>query len=129
MVVAGLAGRPVAYCFVLGRHGADRRHRQCRPDLLGVAGRGHKRAVALFVGCRRCNRVGLTVIANAPNPAGFSILKGCFPDGAISPLQLLVSAALPTHLAPSWFILPKSFLVDWFAVVGRSEGRRVGQGG
>src|SRR3546814_13194925 len=35
---------------------------------------------------------GLTVIANAPNPAGLSILKGCFPDGAISPLKLLVSA-------------------------------------
>src|SRR5690606_15285924 len=31
---------------------------------------------------------GLTVIANAPNPAGFSILKGCFPDEAISPKYL-----------------------------------------
>ncbi|MCD9473091.1 putative Na+/H+ antiporter, partial [Photobacterium phosphoreum] len=39
---------------------------------------------------------GLTVIANAPNPAGFSILKGCFPDGAISPLKLLLAALLPT---------------------------------
>src|SRR5690606_31485108 len=52
---------------------------------------------------------GLTVIANAPNPAGFSILKGCFPDGAISPLKLLLSAALPTLVAAVMFLLPKSF--------------------
>ncbi|MEO6825073.1 MAG: putative Na+/H+ antiporter [Nitrosospira sp.] len=40
---------------------------------------------------------GLTVIANAPNPAGFSILKGSFKDEAIHPLGLLV-AALPATL-------------------------------
>ena len=34
---------------------------------------------------------GLTVIANAPNPAGQSILKQFFPDG-ISPLGLLLGA-------------------------------------
>jgi len=34
---------------------------------------------------------GLTVIANAPNPAGQSILKQFFPDG-ISPLDLLLGA-------------------------------------
>src|SRR5690606_32796174 len=28
---------------------------------------------------------GLTVIANAPNPAGFSILKGNFENGTVSP--------------------------------------------
>jgi len=49
---------------------------------------------------------GLTVIANAPNPAGFSILKGTFPDGAISPLRLLLSAAVPTLIAASMFLLP-----------------------
>ncbi|HYF60708.1 MAG TPA: putative Na+/H+ antiporter [Burkholderiaceae bacterium] len=37
---------------------------------------------------------GLTVIANAPNPAGFAILRGHFEDGAISPLGLF-AAALP----------------------------------
>ena len=37
---------------------------------------------------------GLTVIANAPNPAGFAILRGHFQDGAISPLGLF-AAALP----------------------------------
>jgi len=49
---------------------------------------------------------GLTVIANAPNPAGFAILKGAFPDGAISPLKLLFSALLPTLIAAGMFLLP-----------------------
>lgn len=52
---------------------------------------------------------GLTVIANAPNPAGFSILKGTFPDGAISPVKLLAAAALPTLVAAGMFLLPNSF--------------------
>ena len=42
---------------------------------------------------------GLTVIANAPNPAGFSILKGYFPDQAISPLGLFLAAVPPTCVA------------------------------
>ncbi len=52
---------------------------------------------------------GLTVIANAPNPAGFSILKGTFPDGAISPLKLLAAAAIPTLVAAGMFLLPQPF--------------------
>ncbi|MGE5667224.1 MAG: putative Na+/H+ antiporter [Betaproteobacteria bacterium] len=40
---------------------------------------------------------GLTVIANAPNPAGFAILRGHFEDGAIHPVRLL-AAALPATL-------------------------------
>jgi hypothetical protein len=40
---------------------------------------------------------GLTVIANAPNPAGFAILRGKFEDEAIHPLGLLI-AALPATL-------------------------------
>ena len=39
---------------------------------------------------------GLTVIANAPNPAGFAILRDHFSDGAIRPLGLLVAALPPT---------------------------------
>ncbi|MDA8792710.1 putative Na+/H+ antiporter [Bacteriovoracaceae bacterium] len=39
---------------------------------------------------------GLTVIANAPNPAGFGILKGDFGEEGISPLGLLVAALIPT---------------------------------
>jgi hypothetical protein len=42
---------------------------------------------------------GLTVIANAPNPAGFSILRDHFPDGAINPAGLLVAALPPTIVA------------------------------
>lgn len=42
---------------------------------------------------------GLTVIANAPNPAGFAILKSHFRDEAISPLGLLYAAIGPTLVA------------------------------
>ncbi|MGH8762712.1 MAG: putative Na+/H+ antiporter [Nitrosospira sp.] len=42
---------------------------------------------------------GLTVIANAPNPAGFSILKGSFKDETIHPLGLLAAALPPTVVA------------------------------
>jgi Na+/H+ antiporter NhaD/arsenite permease-like protein len=52
---------------------------------------------------------GLTVIANAPNPAGFSILKKYFPDGSISPLFLFASAFIPTLVAAFFFLLPKTF--------------------
>jgi Na+/H+ antiporter NhaD/arsenite permease-like protein len=47
---------------------------------------------------------GLTVIANAPNPAGQSILKSFFPDG-ISPLRLFLGALVPTLLAAAAFLL------------------------
>lgn len=40
---------------------------------------------------------GLTVIANAPNPAGFAILRGNFEDEAIHPVGLFV-AAVPATL-------------------------------
>lgn len=42
---------------------------------------------------------GLTVIANAPNPAGFGILKESFGEEGISPMGLLASALFPTILA------------------------------
>lgn len=42
---------------------------------------------------------GLTVIANAPNPAGFAILRGQFEDEAIHPLGLLAAALPPTLTA------------------------------
>ncbi len=52
---------------------------------------------------------GLTVIANAPNPAGFSILKSFFPHGTISPLYLFLSALVPTLVAAFLFLLPTAF--------------------
>ncbi|MDR1350367.1 MAG: putative Na+/H+ antiporter [Zoogloeaceae bacterium] len=42
---------------------------------------------------------GLTVIANAPNPAGMSILHGDFKDGVVKPLGLLIAATPPTIMA------------------------------
>jgi hypothetical protein len=39
---------------------------------------------------------GLTVIANAPNPAGQAILQPQFGDAGISPLKLFLGALLPT---------------------------------
>ena len=47
---------------------------------------------------------GLTVIANAPNPAGQALL-GRFFDGAVSPLKLAVSAIIPTLIAAAIFRL------------------------
>jgi Na+/H+ antiporter NhaD/arsenite permease-like protein len=49
---------------------------------------------------------GLTVIANAPNPAGFAILKNHFPDGSISAGRLFIAALLPTLVAAGMFLLP-----------------------
>jgi len=48
---------------------------------------------------------GLTIIANAPNPAGVSILSQKFPQEHISPLLLLLHALIPTAIAASllWF--------------------------
>jgi len=47
---------------------------------------------------------GLTVIANAPNPAGQSILQRYF-EGGVSPLGLLAAALLPTLIIGLAFIL------------------------
>ncbi len=48
---------------------------------------------------------GLTVVANAPNPAGFALLRGHFEDGAIRPLALLAAALPPTGVAVAAFRL------------------------
>jgi hypothetical protein len=47
---------------------------------------------------------GLTVIANAPNPAGQALL-GRFFDGAVHPLGLMTGAAIPTLVAAAAFRL------------------------
>jgi hypothetical protein len=47
---------------------------------------------------------GLTVIANAPNPAGQALLSRFF-GGAIAPLGLLLGALLPTIIAALAFTL------------------------
>ena len=48
---------------------------------------------------------GLTVIANAPNPAGVALLKHGFKDEAIGAVGLLAGAALPTLMAACAFLL------------------------
>jgi hypothetical protein len=48
---------------------------------------------------------GLTVIANAPNPAGFAILKDSFEDGTIGALGLAAAATPPTLVAVAAFQL------------------------
>lgn len=48
---------------------------------------------------------GLTIIANAPNPAGASILKSTFNQGAISPMSLFLGAMGPTLVAIACFRL------------------------
>jgi hypothetical protein len=47
---------------------------------------------------------GLTVIANAPNPAGQSILQRYFPDG-VSPLGLFLGALVPTLIVAFSFMV------------------------
>lgn len=58
---------------------------------------------------------GLTVIANAPNPAGQAIL-GKFFDGGVSPVKLALSALLPTIIvALCMLFFPDRGIVDMFA--------------
>ncbi len=49
---------------------------------------------------------GLTVIANAPNPAGYSILQSSFGKKGVSPLKLFLGALVPTlvDMAAFWFL-------------------------
>jgi hypothetical protein len=46
---------------------------------------------------------GLTLIANAPNPAGAAILKHYFEDNTVAPGKLLVAALAPTLVAAAAF--------------------------
>ncbi len=47
---------------------------------------------------------GLTVIANAPNPAGVSLLRHGFNDESIGAVGLLLGALLPTAVAAALFL-------------------------
>ena len=48
---------------------------------------------------------GLTVIANAPNPAGQALLARFFVDGAIAPVGLFLAALTPTVIAAIAFLM------------------------
>lgn len=49
---------------------------------------------------------GLTVVANAPNPAGVALLRAGFDDETIGAGGLLLGAAVPTLVAVAAFLLP-----------------------
>jgi hypothetical protein len=49
---------------------------------------------------------GLTVIANAPNPAGVALLRRGFADESIGAGGLLAGALVPTAVAAAAFLLP-----------------------
>ncbi len=72
---------------------------------------------------------GLTVIANAPNPAGFAILKNSFDEQSINPLWLFLAALPPTMVAVLCFrVMPKEAMemfdyrawVQWFESIDRA---------
>jgi hypothetical protein len=72
---------------------------------------------------------GLTVIANAPNPAGFAILKDHFEDQSINPFGLFIAAMPPTLVAIVCFrgvkgqvseIVDWDLWTQWFASLDRS---------
>jgi hypothetical protein len=67
-----------------------------------VPGLGTNLKVAVVAGA--VTGGGLTVIANAPNPAGQALLSRFF-DGAVEPLRLLSGAAIPTLIAILAFML------------------------
>ena len=52
---------------------------------------------------------GLTVIANAPNPAGHGILSSAFGESGISPIRLFRAALLPTLIAGAFFWVFRGF--------------------
>ncbi|HEU4351348.1 MAG TPA: putative Na+/H+ antiporter [Burkholderiales bacterium] len=72
---------------------------------------------------------GLTVIANAPNPAGFAILKDHFEERSISALGLFAFALPPTFVAVLCFrgfkgpvheIFDVAMWAQWFSELDRS---------
>jgi putative Na+/H+ antiporter len=72
---------------------------------------------------------GLTVIANAPNPAGFAILKDHFEDQSISAFGLFAAALAPTAVAVLCFrgikgpvheIFDWALWAQWFAGLDRA---------
>jgi hypothetical protein len=72
---------------------------------------------------------GLTVIANAPNPAGFAILKDHFEDQSISAFGLFTAALLPTFVVIACFrgirgevaeIFDWALWAQWFSQLDRA---------
>ncbi len=64
---------------------------------------------------------GLTVIANAPNPAGFAILKDHFDDKSISALGLFAAALLPTLVVIACFRGIRGEAAEFFDLAAWAE--------
>lgn len=52
---------------------------------------------------------GLTILANAPNPAGFSILSERFPNKSLNAAKLFIAAIAPTTVAIIFFMILGNF--------------------
>jgi hypothetical protein len=74
---------------------------------------------------------GLTVIANAPNPAGYALLKDSFDEHSINPIGLFFAALPPTTVAIAclWGLRDTTMIAEifdlelwqrWFARLDRS---------
>jgi hypothetical protein len=59
---------------------------------------------------------GLTVIANAPNPAGFALLKNSFDEQSINPFGLFIAALPPTIAAVLCFRGIRGSALEFFDV-------------
>jgi hypothetical protein len=95
---------PLALFF--GRARPDRPDRQRRPDLPGLADSPAfrtSRSTLLVAGAVAGG--GLTVIANAPNPAGLALLKRGFSDRDVGAGGLFLGALGPTVVAAAAFLL------------------------
>ena len=89
---------------VLRRARPDRHHRQRRADLPRLADRRAVRARRATLVAGAVAGGGLTVIANAPNPAGVALLKPGFSDEAIGAGGLLLGALPGTLVAMAAFM-------------------------
>jgi hypothetical protein len=100
-IVAGL--QPVALFF--GALGLTAVTDNAALTYLGslIAGLGEREKYMLMAGAVAGG--GLTVIANAPNPAGVALLRRGFNDESIGVLGLLLGALLPTCVAAALFLL------------------------
>ncbi len=106
MVAAGSAGRAGAFVLFWGATALTAITDNAALTYLGSLVEGTNEAWRYMLVAGAVTGGGLTVIANAPNPAGFAILKNHFPDGSISSGRLFLSALAPTLVAAVMFLLP-----------------------
>ena len=82
------------------------RHNSVAPTILSTFVPGFSEASKYAIVAGAVSGGGLTVIANAPNPAGQAILKKRF-EGGVSPLHLMLGALAPTLIALAIFVVTR----------------------